>query len=104
MKISASKSSLIPHWWGNKDDHSVTHTYIDGERELTDELVHKPASPFECNDYYKKDLAQARNILRLLECLVANQNGGMDLDYSACAGLSDVLMHVRDLLEEKQGF
>lgn len=42
----------------------------------------------------------ARNILQLLECLVVNQNGGLELSESASVGLAEVLLHAQQLLEQ----
>lgn len=45
------------------------------------------------------DLSQARQILLLLECLVVNQQGGLELSEPACAGLADMLLHVQELMQ-----
>lgn len=45
------------------------------------------------------NLDDARNLLHLLECLVVNQQGGLELTERASAGLADTLLHAQQLLE-----
>lgn len=46
----------------------------------------------------EENLTQAKNLLHLLECLVVNQKGGLELSEAASAGLADALMHAQELM------